>query len=472
MKKLNELYDCPYDTIIKDIKINSKECEKGDLFVCTMGVTADRHDFVEDAIKHGAAAIVASKKVKSSVPVIYVEDTNKELTLLAKRFFDYPENKLKIIGVTGTNGKTTVASIIQDLMGNDVCGYMGTNGIISHNFHEPILNTCPDADRLYKYMNRFVEAGNRYLSMEASSEALYRNRLWGVSFDVAIFTNITEDHLNIHKTRENYIAAKLKLLDLLNPSGVAILNSDDKNYEAEVAHCHAKVMTYGKNSATLQIVSYHQFDSYTEINYRYNNQNYIVHSKLLGEFNVYNLAAAILTLIHYGYSMDEIVSRTDQINTLPGRVEFLDFGQDYRILLDYAHTPDALQKLYHVLDSIKRAHIITVTGSAGGREKEKRGSMGKIVLDHSDYVIFTMDDPRTEKVEDIIEDLLSLSKDKKNYEKCIDRKEAIYKALAMAKKDDIVLIAGKGRDNYMALASGYVPYCDYDVIAQYFKNDK
>lgn len=472
MKKLNELYDCSYNTIIKDIKINSKECQEGDLFVCTMGVTADRHDFVEDAIKHGAAAIVASKKVQASVPVIYVEDTNKELTLLAKRFFDHPENKLKIIGVTGTNGKTTVASIIQDLMGNDVCGYMGTNGIISHNFHEPILNTCPDADRLYKYMNRFVKAGNQYLSMEASSEALFRNRLWGVNFDVVIFTNITEDHLNIHKTRENYVAAKLKLLDLLNPSGVAILNCDDENYETEVAHCHTKIMTYGKNKSTLQILSCQQSSLCTTIEYLYNQKKYLVQSKLLGEFNAYNLAAAMLALIHYGYSMEEIVSRVKNIHVLPGRVEFLNFGQDYQIVLDYAHTPDAFQKLYQVLASIKKTRIITVTGSAGGREKEKRGSMGKIVLENSDYVIFTMDDPRTEDVNDIITDLLKLSNDKRNYERCIDRKEAIYKALSIAQKDDIVLIAGKGRDNYMALANGYVPYCDYDVIAKYFRSDK
>ena len=170
--------------------------------------------------------------------------------------------------------------------------------------------------------------------------------------------------------------------------------------------------------------------------------------------------------------MEEIVSRVKNIRVLPGRLEFLDFGQNYSILLDYAHTPDAFKKLYEVLDKIKKNRIITVTGSAGGREKEKRGLMGKIVLDHSDYVIFTMDDPRTEDVDTIIDELLTLSKDKKNYERCPDRKEAIARALSIAEKDDIVLIAGKGRDNYMALASGYVPYCDYDVIADYFTSDK
>lgn len=472
MKKLNELYTCPYETLIKDIKINSKECEEGDLFVCTMGVTADRHNFVSDAVLHGAVAVVASRKVDTTVPVIYVEDTNRELTLLARRFYDHPEKKLKVIGVTGTNGKTTVASIIQNLMGRDICGYMGTNGIISHDFEESIVNTCPDADRLYKYMNRFVKSGNKYLSMEASSEALFRNRLWGVSFDVAIFTNITEDHLNVHKTKENYIASKLKLLQLLNPNGVAILNIDDDNYEREVSSCNAKILTYGKKPSTLQIVSCELSSSYTTIQYRYQGKIYLVKSNLLGEFNAYNLAAAMLTLLHYGYPMEEIISRVKNVQVLKGRLEFLDFKQNYSIILDYAHTPDAFEKLYEVLDKIKKKRIITVTGSAGGREKEKRGLMGKIVLEHSDYVIFTMDDPRTENVDTIIDELLTLSKDKRNYERCQNRAEAIEKALSLAQQDDIVLIAGKGRDNYMALAEGYVPYCDFDVIQNYLTKDR
>lgn len=469
MKKLSELYDCLYDTLIKDVSINSKTVKSGDIFVCTMGVTADRHDFVLEAVKNGASAIIASKPISVDVPVIYVDDTNKELTKVAKKLFDNPQDKLSIIATTGTNGKTTVASIIQDMIGNDKCGYMGTNGIASCNFSESIRNTCPDADRLYKYMDRFVKSGNKYLSMEASSEALLRDRLWGVKFDTVVYTNITQDHMNIHKTIENYVSCKLKLLDLVKEDGYAILNIDDKYYDLEKEYCKCNILTYGKNNkADLKIVSYTQNISDTVIEFKYLNNTYSVISPLIGEFNIYNLAAAILVLLRNNYDMTDIIERISFIKPLKGRVEMLDFKQDFKIILDYAHTPDAFVKLFDLLNNIKTGRIITVSGSAGGREKDKRGLMGKILLDNSDYVIFTMDDPRDEDVNQIIDNLVSLS-DKTNYERIINRVDAINKALSMAKASDIVLVAGKGRDDYMAIGDKYINYCDYDVIKEYFK---
>ena len=215
MKRLSELYSGYPDIEIKGIKINSKDIEPGDLFVCTTGITADRHDYVDDAVNKGAVAIVASRKVETSVPVVYVEDTNKELPLVCSKYYDYPENKLDIIGITGTNGKTTTASIIQDLMGNDICGYLGTNGIICSKFNEHIVNTTPDSDRLYKYFDRFVDSGCKYLSMEVSSEAFYRHRVDNLKFKVGILTNITQDHLNIHGTIENYVECRNNCLNRL-----------------------------------------------------------------------------------------------------------------------------------------------------------------------------------------------------------------------------------------------------------------
>ena len=205
MKKLSELYDGLPEIEIKGIKINSKDIEPGDLFVCTMGVNADRHNFVDDAIKNGCVAIVASRKIDVNVPVVYVDDTNKELPKLCRKFYDYPDEKLELLAVTGTNGKTTVASIIQDLMGNDICGYQGTNGIICSKFNEKIVNTTPDADRNYMYFDRFVQAGCKYLAIEVASEAFYRHRVDDLRFSVGILTNITEDHLNVHQTHENYV---------------------------------------------------------------------------------------------------------------------------------------------------------------------------------------------------------------------------------------------------------------------------
>jgi len=470
VKKLSELYSDYQgkDVLIGGIKINSKEVVPGDIFVCTMGVTADRHDFIDEAISNGAVAVVVEKDVNVNVPIIKVENTNKELSLLASRFYDYPEKELDIIGITGTNGKTTVAKIIQDLIGNDICAYLGTNGIVCSKFNESIRNTTPDSDRLYGYFKRFVDSGCKLLSMETSSEAFYRNRLDNIKFKVGVVTNITEDHLNTHKTIENYVNCKKQLVANVEDDGFSILNVDDSYYCELKEVAKGSILTYGKKDATLQIIDTKLSLKNTEVTLKYNDQIYDFTSPLLGEFNVYNLCSAILVLITFGYSMSDIIERVSNIIAPSGRVEFLEFGQNFNVVLDYAHTTDAFSKLYSLFDEVKTGRIITITGSAGGREKEKRPSMGKLVLDKSDYVIFTMDDPRYEKVEDIISDLLCES-DKDNYEIIIDRKEAIYKALEMAKENDIILVAGKGTDNYMAVEDKYLPYSDLEVIVSYFE---
>ena len=243
MKTLGELYDGFGDTPIKGIKINSKECTPGDLFVCTMGVTADRHPFAQEAFNNGAVAFVASREISVDAPVIYVEDTNKELPLLCSKFYDHPEDKLDLIGVTGTNGKTTVAQIIQDLLGDDYCGYLGTNGIKCKDFNEKIVNTTPDADRLYMYFDRFVQSGCKYLSIETSSEAFFRERLTNLSFRVGILTNITQDHLNIHKTLDNYIECKKQLFKQVEKDGFCILNADDGHFVEINKICNGIVYT-------------------------------------------------------------------------------------------------------------------------------------------------------------------------------------------------------------------------------------
>ena len=467
MKLLSELYEGYPDVEIKGIKINSKQIKPGDIFVCTMGVTADRHDFIDEAISNGASAIVVSKDVNYNVPTIKVENTNIELRKLASKFYDYPEKELKLIATTGTNGKTTVSQIIQDLMGNDICGYMGTNGIICKDFNEKIINTTADADRLYMYFRRFLDADCKYLSMETSSEAYFRNRLDDIYFNIGIVTNITQDHLNIHKTIENYVSCKKEMLNHIKEDGVVILNKDDKYYDEFKNASKCRVITYGINDADFTIKNIEVTSNNTNFTLFYDNKDYKIESPLFGDFNVYNLTAAISAVVETGINIEEVIKRISNIKPLPGRVEFLNYGQKYNIVLDYAHTTDAFNKLYPVLKKITKGRIITVTGSAGGREKEKRPYMGKVVLDNSDYVIFTMDDPRDEDVNQIIDDLVSTS-DKSNYERIINRKEAIYKAFDTADDNDLVLIAGKGTDNYMAINDKYEPYSDLEVIEEYF----
>ena len=469
MKKLSELYNIKDDRLIKGIKINSKEVEPGDLFVCTMGVTADRHDFIDEAIKNGASAVVVSRDVlEKSVPIIKVDDTNLELRKISAKFYDYPCEKAFMIGVTGTNGKTTVAEIIYQLLGGNTA-YIGTNGRKYKSKHYSMRNTTPDVDRLYRYFREFLDSGCDTICMEASSEAFYRHRLDDIRYDIGIVTNITEDHLNIHKTLENYVDCKCQLVRQVKDEGYSILNSSDKYFDKFKKEAHGKIVSYGyKDSDTLKIENYTLKRDKTIISFKYNNKTYEVISPLLGSFNVDNLAAAILCLLCKGIDFDVIIKRVSKLKQIEGRMEIMPFTNKYTVILDYAHTTDALDNILTFLNMVKEKRIITVTGSAGGREKSKRPGMGKVVLEKSDYVVFTMDDPRYEDPNDIIDDLVSES-DKTNYERIVDRKEAIYKALDMAKDRDIVLIAGKGRDDYMAVDDKYLPYCDYDVIKSYYE---
>lgn len=469
MKKLSELYNIEDHRNITGIKINSKEVQPGDIFVCTIGVTANRHDFLDDAIARGAAAAVISQDVGTkSIPLIMVKDTNEELRNLASRFYDEPYKKAYMIGITGTNGKTTVAEIIYQLLGTS-CAYIGTNGKKYSGNKESIRNTTPDVDRLYKYFREFLDAGCNTICMEASSEAFYRHRLNQITYDIAILTNITQDHLNVHKTLENYIDCKCQLFRQVKEQGYSILNSSDQYFEFIKENAKGNIVSYGfKKTDDLFIKDYEEMANGTMITFVWKEKEYKINSPLVGSFNVQNLAAAILCALIYGLTEKQIIERVENLVQIEGRMEIIQTTKDYTVMLDYAHTPDALDKILTYLNKVKKNRIITVTGSAGGREKEKRKDMGRVVLEKSDYVIFTMDDPREEDVNQIIDDLIYDCK-KENYERIIDRKDAIYKALSMGTKDDIILIAGKARDNYMAIGKEYVPYCDYDVITSYYK---
>lgn len=464
-----DLYNIDDDTELKAIKINSKEVNEGDIFVCVSGVTADRHDFIPEAIENGAKLLVVSKDVgEQPVSVIKVENTNKELISLARKFYDFHDEDLSLIGVTGTNGKTTISLMIQELLG-EACGYMGTNGISSKSFKEQIRNTTPDADRLYLYFRRFIDDGCKYLSMETSSEAFFRNRLETLSFKVGIISNITQDHLNIHKTIENYVECKMGLLRKVREDGFAILNIDDKYYSLALENIKGKVLTYGKSvDATMRLIEVLDKINGSVVTFEYNDKSYSVDSPYLGEMNAYNLMASLLACISLGKDIEELLLKVPNLSVIPGRMQVI-HKDKYSVVLDYAHTVDAFMKVLPILNKLKKNRLIVVTGSAGGREHEKRGPMGKYILENSDFVVFTMDDPRSENVLDIISDLTKDSSNT-NYEIIEDRKDAIYHAFDIAEEGDIVLVAGKGVDNYMAIGNEYLPYSDFEVINEYFNN--
>ena len=473
MKRLNELYaGINVDTKIKSIKINSKEVTKGDLFVCTMGVTADRHDFVDEAISNGAAALLVSRDVgHKSVPVIKVPNTNREFPFLCQKFYDYPDNKLTMIGVTGTDGKTSVATIIQTLIGSHLCGYIGTNGRSCAAFTGDNPNTTPDADKLYAYLDEFVKFNCKYCAMEASSEAFFRGRLQSVMYDLSVHTNITSEHLNIHGTFENYVECKLQLFKQTKKDGYCILNSDDSLYETVKSACNGNVLTYGSHdNDTLQIVSYKVYPTRTLVTFKYRNDTFDIESPLLGDFNVYNLAAGLLSVLALGLKMEDVLVNIPKLK-VDGRLDMLSTNTPYYVMVDYAHTPNGIEKLLNFVHTLDINRSIVVIGQAGERDYLKRPKVGNVVVKNATHAIFTYEDPRSEDPMKNCEDIISeLKETYNNYEIVIDRREAIQKAIDMAGPKDIVLILGKGNETYQKLKDGKIDFNDVEEAYQAVAN--
>ncbi len=472
MKTLNELYPgIGVDTIIKAIKINSKEVEDGDLFVCTKGVTADRHDFIDDAIKHGAKAIVVSRDVgEKQVPVIKVPDTNRELPYLCQKFYDYPDQKLKMIGVTGTDGKTSTTTIIQTLIGSDMCGYIGTNGRNCAGFTGDNPNTTPDAQLLYSYLDEFVHYGCHYASIETSSEAFFRGRLQAMQFDIAGYTNITSEHLNIHGSFENYLNCKLMLFRQTKKDGFCILNHDDEYFETVKSACNGQVLTYGKGEDNdLRIIDFKLYPNHTEINFKYKDREFFVDSPLMGDFNVYNLACGLLCTLALGFNLDKILTNVKSIK-INGRLELLNTNTPYYVMVDYAHTPNGITNLLNFVHTLNINRSIVVIGQAGERDYLKRPKVGNVVVANASYAIFTYEDPRSEDPAKICEDIISeLKATNTNYEIVLDRRKAIQKAVDMAEDNDMVLILGKGNETYEKLKDETIYFNDieeaYNAVA-------
>ena len=474
MRKLSELYDVDSDVEISGISINSKEIKPKELFVCTMGVTADRHDFIDEAIKNGASAIVVSRDVgEKSVPVVRVEDTNKELPYLCQRFYDYPDEKLTMIGVTGTDGKTTTTTIIQSLIGSDLCGYVGTNGRSYGNFDKDNPNTTPDAQNLYMYLKEFVDYGCKYASIETSSEAFFRGRLQTMKFDISAYTNVTSEHLNIHGSFENYLESKKMLFKQTKEDGYCILNHDDKYFEDMKSACNGKVLSYGLGyDNDLQIVDFKIYPDHTDITFKYLEDEFKVNSPLLGDFNVYNLACALLCVFALGFKYEDIKEKIKGIK-VRGRLELLDTDTPYYVMVDYAHTPNGITKLLNFVHTLDINRSIVVIGQAGERDPYKRPKVGNVVVENATYAIFCYEDPRSEDPRAICEDIIrELKETHNNYEIVIDRREAIQKAIDMAKDGDMILVLGKGNETYEKLKTGTIYFNDIEEAYNAVNNRK
>ena len=465
MKKINDLIPIDLSIEVLGITDDSRSVKKDFLFVATKGFNVDHYDYIDDAIKNGCCFVVCDRKISYDIPYYIVDNINEYYMKLCEKFYDVDLSNKHFIGITGTDGKTTTATIIHELINN--CCYIGTNGFIYNNRIIPTNNTTPCVSDLYSYFNVLDNEKIDNVSMEVSSEALLHGRVNNILFDIIGFTNVTGDHLNIHTSFNEYLNCKLKLLNLLKKDGIVIINGDDVNLHS--IKCK-NMYTFGfdKNNDFV-ISSVKQNNYFVNFTLSYNSSYYEIFSPFIGIHNVYNVTMAFIVAYLYGVDPIDIISKIKILKPISGRCEFLNFGQKYDIVLDYAHTINGISKILKTFSNYKK--IITVTGCAGGRDTSKRSEIGKIVMHNSDISIFTMDDPRYESVDKIIDEMVG---DSKNYLRIIDRKEAIYKALAMANDfnmvDCVVLILGKGRDSYMAIENKKIPYNDYEVIKSFFDN--
>ncbi len=451
-----------------NIKTNSRKVKPGDTFVAIKGFTVDGHDYIEDAIKAGATKIVCEHG-SYSVETLVVPSTKEWVQKYIVDNYKDEVNKLRIIGVTGTNGKTTTCFLTyQALRKLGVnAAYMGTIGFYYGDTKYELNNTTPEILDLYSYFIEALEQGVTDVVMEVSSHSLCEKRVEGLEFSEVAFTNLTEDHLDYHKTMENYLNAKLLILKQIKKDGVVIVNNDDdygKYFEV------GNYKTLGYSGDNYKILDYSQTDKGTLISFMVDGKKYEIETNLRSKFNVYNYLTCLALLNNLGFSIDEIAEVTKSIYPPKGRCEQIAVNGGEAVI-DYAHTPDAVDKIISAFLENKKGKVITIVGCGGDRDPLKRPIMGNIASEKSDYVIFTSDNPRTEDPKAILDDIVKGVR-KDNYEVEIDRPTAIRKGLDMIGKNDVLLILGKGHEDYQIIGHTKHHLDDAEEVKKYLEAHK
>ena len=469
---LNALGDTEIE--ITGVNIDSRRIEAGHLFVAIPGTQTDGHKFIPKAIEQGAVAVLCEyfpNRREPGVTYIAVDSTEDCVGEVTTQFYGDPSRQLKLVGVTGTNGKTTIATLLYNMFRKfgHKCGLLST--VCNYIEDEAIAadHTTPDPIELNRLLAQMVEAGCEYAFMECSSHAIAQKRIGGLKFAGGIFTNLTRDHLDYHGTFENYRDAKKAFFDGLDKDAFAIINADDKNGAVMVQNCKAQIKTYSTRSMAdfkAKIIECHFEGMYLEINGKE------VGVQFIGKFNVSNLLAVYGTAVMLGKQPEDILLILSTLKSVSGRLEPIRSPEGYTAIVDYAHTPDALQNvlnaIHEVLDG--KGFVITVCGAGGDRDKGKRPLMAQEAVKQSDRVIITSDNPRSEDPEDIINDMLE-GLDAKQMRKVIsivDRREAIRTACMMAQKGDVVLIAGKGHEDYQEIQGVKHHFDDREVVREIF----
>lgn len=456
---------------ILDITYNSKKVKKGSLFVCLCGENSDGHDFAKDAERNGAAAILCEKQVQVNIPQIVVSSTRKALSKVFSCFYDNPQNKLKIIGLTGTNGKTTTSFLIKSILeerGRKV-GLIGTQGaFIGKQFFQTGLTT-PDPQLLFKLLKQMVDFGVEYVVMEVSAHALALDKTEGIVFEVGVLTNLTQDHLDFFKTMENYKRAKFKLFEG-NKIKSAVLNFDDEFGRKLGETITVPFLSYSLNNPSDVFAA--------KIGNKNGKNKFIVNildnvfdveSNLIGEFNIYNSLAAASVAAMLGCSTKQIKNGLEKLLGVEGRLNRFNLSNGVVAFIDFAHTPDGIEQALNAIRELKFKQIITVFGCSGNRDKDKRHKMGQIAEKLSDYVVLTTDNPRFENPELILDDI-EIGMEKTAHTRFVSREQAIEFALTLAKKGDCVAILGKGAETYQDINGVNVPYSDFEVVKNFNEN--
>ncbi len=464
------------DVNVSDVQIDSRKVEQGCVFIAVRGVAVDGHEFISKAIKQGAIVVVCEHippELNADVTYIQVKDTAEGAGIIAQNFYAQPSEKLKLVGVTGTNGKTTIATLLYKLFGclGYKCGLISTveNQIAGKVI--PSTHTTPDPITTSALLKQMVDQGCEYAFMEVSSHAVHQKRIAGLKFVGALFSNITHDHLDYHKTFDEYIKAKKGFFDALPSTAFAITNLDDKRGLVMLQNTVAKKYSYSLRTVA-DFKGKILENNLTGLLMNINEQE--VHFRLIGEFNAYNLLAVYGAAICLGQDKNNVLQCLSNTTGAEGRFDYTISAKERIIgIVDYAHTPDALINVLTTIKRLKQGHeqLITVVGCGGDRDTTKRPVMGEVACEHSDQVIFTSDNPRTEDPLQILKDMEQTlgSAARRKFVSIADRKQAIKNAVSMAKKEDIILIAGKGHEKYQEINGVKHHFDDKEVLQEMFE---
>ena len=470
----------PSDRAVESIAYDSRRVQRNGLFVAMRGEKSDGHDFIGQAIEKGASVIVAEREEKHPrATCVVVENTRPALADLAATFYGFPARKLKLAAVTGTNGKTTTTFLIKHICekAGTRCGLLGT---VRYEIGERVLpaaRTTPESLDLQELLAQIANAGCRAAAMEVSSHALAQERTRGIEWDVTVFTNLTQDHLDFHGTMENYFASKARLFEELSGQQkkrkpVAIVNIDDRYGEQLLRKIdkNISVVTFGMGvRADFRASNYRMEFGGTSYQLDARGKNYLVRVPLIGRFNVANSMAALAAANALGVGLREAVLSLAKSPQVPGRLEMVPAKRQFQVFVDYAHTPDALLNVLKTLRELEPRRLIVVFGCGGDRDKQKRPLMGEVVDRHANHAIITSDNPRKENPDAIIAEIEKGFRSD-HFEKIVDRAQAIARAIELAQPRDIVLIAGKGHENYQEFADHTVPFEDIQVARRALEN--